>query len=86
MLIAHTANELGHQLIQRHSVTAQVPYDDVFRMVLPASQRLVDLCKSVDAGCRIDFQIHIQHAALFARKSEPGPAFRQRDAQLHQQE
>ena len=67
-------------------MTTEVPNDDVLHMVFLPAQCLVDFHKSVDAGCRVDFQIYIQHTPLFAGETKPGLAFSQGNAEFHQQE
>ena len=85
VLIAHTAHELGHQLVQRHSLAAQVPQHDVCGVGLLNVQGFVDFGKAVDAAGAVDLQIHIQHAALLAGKAQPLAALGNRNRQLHEQ-
>ena len=86
MLIAHTAHELRHQLVQRHSLAAQIPQDEVFGTGLANMECVIDIGESVNAAGAVNFQIHIQHTALFAGEAEPFTALGDRNRQLHQQE
>ena len=84
--IPHPAHQLWHQLIQRHSVTTQVPNNDVLPVQRFQLQRLIDFPEAVHAGDGVDFQIDIQRTALFALEAQPLDTFSDRNSQFHQQE
>ena len=86
VLVSDTADKFRDQLVKRNGVTTQVPNDDVLHMVFWPAQRLIDFHETIDAGCRVDFQIHIQHTALFTGETKPGLALCQGNAKFHQQE
>ena len=86
MLIAYTTDQLWHKLIQRNSVPAQVPDDDVINMLTVITERIVYLDKTVHTGGGINLQIDIQYSSFTAGKSQPGFSFCNRRAKLHEQE
>ena len=85
MLIPDAADELRYQLIQRNGMTAEVPEHDTVCVIRPDTERLIDPEEAVDGACWVDFQVHIQHTAFSAGEAEPRTAFRDSDAQFHEQ-
>ncbi len=45
--IFHTANQLGHQLVQRHRMPAQVPENDVLHVLLVITEHIANLYEAL---------------------------------------